>query len=138
MAVLISRRETFSAGHTLYNPAFSDERNRELYGKCSNPSGHGHNYVLEVALRGEVQPDTGFVYDLSELAALMRKLLLADVDHRNLNVDVEWLRGTIPTTENLVCAFWDRLDESLPDGLLYSVRLGETEKNWAERRRGDA
>lgn len=138
MSVHITRREVFSAGHTLYNPAFSDERNREIYGKCSNPSGHGHNYVLEVTLCGDVQPDTGFVFDLGELAALMRKLILADVDHRNLNVDVEWLRGTIPTTENLACVFWDRLDENLPDGLLYSIRLGETEKNWVERRRGDA
>jgi 6-pyruvoyltetrahydropterin/6-carboxytetrahydropterin synthase len=138
MSVLISRRETFSAGHTLYNPAFSDERNRELFGKCSNPSGHGHNYVLEVTLRGEVDADTGFVFDLSELAVLVRKLILADVDHRNLNTDVDWLRGVIPTTENLVCAFWDRLDANLPGSLLYSVRLGETEKNWAERRRDDA
>lgn len=135
MPVLITRRETFSAGHTLRNPAFSDERNREVFGKCANPSGHGHNYVLEVTLSGEVDPDTGFVYDLSELAALMRKLVIADVDHRNLNVDVDWLAGVIPTTENLVCAFWDRLDANLPDGVLHSVRLGETEKNWAERRR---
>jgi 6-pyruvoyltetrahydropterin/6-carboxytetrahydropterin synthase len=134
MAVLITRRETFSAGHTLYNPAFSDERNRELYGKCSNPSGHGHNYVLEVSLCGDVDPDTGFVYDLSELGSLMRKLILSDVDHRNLNVDVDWLRDVIPTTENLACAFWERLDANLPNDLLYSVRLGETEKNWAERR----
>jgi 6-pyruvoyltetrahydropterin/6-carboxytetrahydropterin synthase len=135
MAVLISRRETFSAGHTLFNPDFSEERNRELYGKCSNPSGHGHNYVLEVSLRGEVDPKTGFLFDLGELAALMHKVVLSDVDHRNLNVDVDWLRGVIPTTENLASAFWDRLDQDLPDGLLYSVRLGETEKNWAERRR---
>lgn len=134
MAVIISRRERFSAGHTLYNPAFSAERNREIFGKCSNPSGHGHNYVLEVSLRGEVDPETGFVYDLSELAALMRKLVIDDVDHKNLNVDVDWLSGTIPTTENLACAFWDRLEANLPSGVLYSVRVGETEKNWAERR----
>jgi 6-pyruvoyltetrahydropterin/6-carboxytetrahydropterin synthase len=135
MAVEITRRETFSAGHTLYNPAWDTERNRAVFGKCSNPSGHGHNYVLEVTLRGEIDPETGFVFDLSELASLMRKLIIADVDHRNLNVDVDWLRGVIPSTENLVCAFWDRLDANIPDGRLYSVRLGETEKNWAERRR---
>lgn len=136
MPVLITRRETFSAGHTLYNPAWDDERNRAVFGKCSNPSGHGHNYVLEVSLSGDVDPDTGFVYDLSELSSLVRKLIITDVDHRNLNVDVEWLRGVIPTTENLACAFWERLDANLPGGRLYSVRLGETEKNWAERRRG--
>jgi 6-pyruvoyltetrahydropterin/6-carboxytetrahydropterin synthase len=135
MPVVITRRETFSAGHRLFNPAWSEERNREVFGKCSNPSGHGHNYVLEVSLAGPVDPQTGFVYDLSELAALMRKLIIADVDHRNLNSDVDWLRGVIPTTENLVDAFWERLDSSLPDGLLFSVRIGETEKNWAERQR---
>jgi 6-pyruvoyltetrahydropterin/6-carboxytetrahydropterin synthase len=133
--VVITRRETFSAGHTLFNPAFSAERNRELFGKCSNPSGHGHNYVLEVSLAGEVDPDTGFVFDLSELAAIVRKLILDEVDHRNLNTDVDWLRGVIPTTENLVCSFWDRLYANIPGSLLSSVRLGETEKNWAERRR---
>ena len=135
MSVYVVRRETFAAGHTLFNPEFSEERNREIFGKCSNPSGHGHNFVIEVTLRGEPSPETGFVFDLSELATVMRKQIIDDVDHRNLNVDVDWLRGVIPTTENLACAFWDRLDANLPDGLLYSVRIGETEKNWAERRR---
>jgi 6-pyruvoyltetrahydropterin/6-carboxytetrahydropterin synthase len=135
MAIHITRRERFSAGHTLFNPSFSDQRNRELFGKCSNPSGHGHNYVLEVTLRGEPDPDTGFVYDLAELSALLHKVIIDDVDHRNLNVDVDWLRGVIPTTENLASAFWERLSPNLPEGVLYSVRLRETEKNWAERRR---
>ncbi len=135
MSVVITRRETFSAGHTLSNEAFTDERNREIFGKCANPNGHGHNYVLEVSLRGDVDPETGYLYDLSELAKVVRKQILEDVDHRNLNVDVDWLRGVIPSTENLVCAFWDRLDQNLPSGLLYAVRLSETEKNWAERRR---
>ncbi len=135
MSVYVIRRETFAAGHTLFNPDFSEERNREIFGKCSNPSGHGHNYVIEVTLRGEPNPETGFLFDLSELATVMRKQIVDDVDHRNLNVDVDWLRGVIPTTENLACAFWERLDANLPDGLLYSVRIGETEKNWAERRR---
>lgn len=135
MSIHITRRETFSAGHTLFNPSFSDERNREVFGKCSNPTGHGHNYVLEVTLSGEPDPETGFVHDLAELSALLHKLIIDDVDHSNLNVDVDWLRGVIPTTENLASAFWERLDPNLPEGALYSVRLGETEKNWAERRR---
>jgi 6-pyruvoyltetrahydropterin/6-carboxytetrahydropterin synthase len=135
MIVYVMRRETFSAGHTLFNPEFSAERNREIFGKCSNPSGHGHNYVFEVTLQGEPDPTTGFLFDLSELSAIMRKQIIDDVDHRNLNVDVDWLAGVIPTTENLASAFWERLDTQLPDGLLHSVRLGETEKNWAERRR---
>jgi 6-pyruvoyltetrahydropterin/6-carboxytetrahydropterin synthase len=135
MSVYVVRRERFSAGHTLHNPNFSDERNREVFGKCSNPAGHGHNYVLEVTLRGDVDPQTGYLFDLSELATLMQKLIVDDVDHRNLNVDVDWLRGVIPTTENLASVFWDRLDANLPAGLLQSVRVRETEKNWAERRR---
>jgi 6-pyruvoyltetrahydropterin/6-carboxytetrahydropterin synthase len=135
LSLYVMRREVFSAGHTLFNPDFSDEKNREIFGKCSNPSGHGHNYVLEVTLRGEANPDTGFVFDLSELATVVRKQIIDDVDHRNLNVDVDWLRGVIPTTENLASAFWERLDANLPDELLYSVRIGETEKNWAECRR---
>jgi 6-pyruvoyltetrahydropterin/6-carboxytetrahydropterin synthase len=135
MPVYITRRERFSAGHTLFNADFSDEKNREIYGKCSNPSGHGHNYTMEVVLRGEPSPDTGYVFDLSELSSLVHKLVIDDVDHRNLNVDVDWLRGVVPTTENLVCAFWDRLDANLPQGLLHAVRLRETSKNWAERRR---
>lgn len=135
MSVVITRRETFSAGHTLYNPAFTPERNREVFGKCSNPSGHGHNYVLEVSLAGDVDPETGFVFDLSELASIVRKVILDEVDHCNLNTDVEWLRGVIPTTENLVCVFWDRLDANIPGSRLHAVRLRETEKNSAERRR---
>jgi 6-pyruvoyltetrahydropterin/6-carboxytetrahydropterin synthase len=135
VAVLVTRRETFSAGHTLFNPKYSEGRNREIFGKCSNPSGHGHNYVLEVTLRGEPDDETGFVFDLSELSSLLWKLVLDDVDHHNLNTDVDWLRGVIPTTENLANAFWDRLDPNLPAGMLHSVRVRETEKNWVERRR---
>jgi 6-pyruvoyltetrahydropterin/6-carboxytetrahydropterin synthase len=133
--IYVIRRERFSAGHTLYNPAYSDERNREVFGKCSNPNGHGHNYALEVTLRGEVDSETGYLFDLKELSSLVQKLIVDDVDHRNLNVDVDWLRGVIPTTENLASVFWDRLDPNLPGELLYSVRVRETEKNWAERRR---
>jgi len=133
MVMYITRRERFSAGHTLYNPAFSDERNREVFGTCSNPNGHGHNYTLEVTLRGEVDPETGYLFDLKELSTLVHKLVIDDIDHKNLNVDVDWLRGVIPTTENLASTFWDRLNANLPG--LYSVRVRETEKNWAERKR---
>jgi 6-pyruvoyltetrahydropterin/6-carboxytetrahydropterin synthase len=135
MAVLITRRERFSAGHTLRNPDFTDEQNREVFGACANPGGHGHNYVLEITLQGEPDTETGYLFDLKELSTLVRKLIIDDVDHRNLNTDVDWLQGIIPTTENLVTVFWARLDENLPAGLLYSVRLQETENNRAERRR---
>ena len=129
----VTRRERFSAGHRLYNPALSDEQNAEVFGKCSNPSGHGHNYVLEVTLEGEVDPETGYLYDLKELSALIHKRIIDDVDHRNLNEDVEWLRGRNPTTETLVSAFWDRLEGELAPGLLCRVRVVETEKNWVDR-----
>ena len=135
MAVVVTRRETFTAGHRLFNPAYSDERNREVFGKCSNPSGHGHNYVLEVSVRSEIDPETGYVIDLGDLSAIVHEAVLADVDHRNLNTEVEWLRERIPTTEVLADAIWERLDERLPDASLWRVVVRETEKNWAERRR---
>jgi 6-pyruvoyltetrahydropterin/6-carboxytetrahydropterin synthase len=135
MPVEVTRRETFTAGHRLFRPEWSDERNREVFGKCSNPSGHGHNYVLEVGVRGEVDADTGYVIDLGELSRILRDAVLDDVDHRNLNTDVEWLRGRIPTTEVLVDAIWERLDASIPGDRLWRVALRETEKNRAERTR---
>jgi 6-pyruvoyltetrahydropterin/6-carboxytetrahydropterin synthase len=135
MPVIVTRRETFVAGHRLYNPDFSEERNREVFGKCSNPSGHGHNYVLEVSVASDIDPATGYVVDLGRLSAIVRESVVDDVDHRNLNTDVGWLAGRIPTTEVLADAIWDRLDERLPPGCLWSVVVRETEKNWAERRR---
>ena len=136
MPVEVTRRETFTAGHRLFRPEWSDERNREVFGKCSNPSGHGHNYVLEVGVRGEIDPETGYVIDLGELSRIVREEVLDDVDHRNLNADVEWLRGRIPTTEVLVDAIWERLDARIPGGRLWRVAVRETEKNLAERTRG--
>src|SRR5687767_745680 len=97
----VTRRETFNAGHRLFSPNLSDEENYRVFGKCSNPSGHGHNYVIEVTLEGPIDPETGFVFDLKELSAVIAKRILKDVDHRNLNTDVEWLRGEIPTAEVL-------------------------------------
>ena len=135
MPVVVTRRETFTAGHRLFRPEWSDERNREVFGKCSNPSGHGHNYVLEVGVRGEIDAETGYVIDLGELSRILRDAVLDDVDHRNLNTDVEWLRGRIPTTEVLVDAIWERLDASIPGDRLWRVALRETEKNRAERTR---
>jgi 6-pyruvoyltetrahydropterin/6-carboxytetrahydropterin synthase len=135
MSMLVTRRERFSAGHRLYNPAFSEAENARIFGKCSNPTGHGHNYVLEVTVEGSLEPATGYVIDLSKLSELIRERIIDDVDHRNLNEDVDWLQGQNPTTEVLASAFWDRLEAHLPSGRLHSLRLGETDKNWAERRR---
>jgi 6-pyruvoyltetrahydropterin/6-carboxytetrahydropterin synthase len=130
MAVLVGRRETFNAAHQLCDPDLSDEENRRLFGKCANL--HGHNYVLEVVVAGEVDEVSGYVMDLKVLADVISTQVIRDVDHRNLNTDVPWLKGRIPSTENLAQAFWERLRPELPDGLLRSVRLWETDKNWAE------
>ena len=133
MASVVTRRETFTAGHRLFRPEWSDERNREVFGKCSNPSGHGHNYVLEVSVRSEIDPETGYVFDLGELSRILHEAVLHDVDHRNLNTDVDWLAGRVPTTEVLADAIWARLDSLLPGGVLWRVMVRETEKNRAER-----
>ena len=130
MAVLVGRRETFNAAHQLCDPDLSDEENRRLFGKCANL--HGHNYVLEVVVAGEVDEVSGYVMDLKVLADVISTQVIRDVDHRNLNTDVPWLKGRVPSTENLAQAFWERLRPELPDGLLRSVRLWETDKNWAE------
>jgi 6-pyruvoyltetrahydropterin/6-carboxytetrahydropterin synthase len=130
MTVLVGRRETFNAAHQLYDPGLSDEENRRLFGKCANL--HGHNYVLEVVVAGEVDQASGYVLDLKVLSDIMNGQVIRDVDHRNLNTDVPWLAGRIPTTENLAVTFWERLQPELPEGLLRSVRVWETDKNWAE------
>lgn len=130
MTVRIGRRETFNAAHQLCDPALSDDENRKLFGKCANL--HGHNYVLEVVVAGDIDDATGYVLDLKLLSGIMNRQVIQDVDHRNLNTDVPWLKGLIPTTENLAVTFWERLQPELPDGLLRSVRVWETDKNWAE------
>jgi 6-pyruvoyltetrahydropterin/6-carboxytetrahydropterin synthase len=130
MTVLVGRRESFNAAHQLCDPALSEEENRRLFGKCANL--HGHNYVLEVVVAGEIDQASGYVLDLKLLSEVIGRQIIRDVDHRNLNIDVPWLKGLIPTAENLARAFWERLQPELPAGLLRSVRVWETDKNWAE------
>jgi 6-pyruvoyltetrahydropterin/6-carboxytetrahydropterin synthase len=130
MTVLVGRRESFNAAHQLCDPDLSDDENRRLFGKCVNL--HGHNYVLEVAVAGEVDQATGYVLDLKLLSNVIKAHVICDVDHHNLNTDVPWLKGLIPTSENLAQAIWDRLSPELPAGLLRAVRIWETDKNWAE------
>jgi 6-pyruvoyltetrahydropterin/6-carboxytetrahydropterin synthase len=126
--VLVSRRETFNAAHQLRDPGLSDEENERIFGKCANL--HGHNYVLEVVVAGPIDQATGYVFDLKELSDVISRRVIQDVDHRNLNTDVPWLAGQIPTAENLAVAFWERIRPELPEGLLRSLRLWETDKNW--------
>ena len=130
MSVLVGRRESFNAAHQLCDPALSDDDNKRRFGKCANL--HGHNYVLEVVVAGEIDQASGYVLDLKLLSEIMIRQVIRDVDHHNLNTDVPWLKGRIPTAENLAVAFWERLQPELPKGLLRSVRIWETDKNWAE------
>ena len=129
LRVLVSRRESFNAAHQLRDPGLSEEGNRRRFGKCANL--HGHNYVLEVIVAGEIDQATGYVLDLKILSDVINRQVIREVDHRNLNTDVPWLVGHIPTAENLAVAFWERLRPELPTGSL-RVRVWETEKNWAE------
>ena len=132
--VYVTRRATFSASHRLYNPAFSDEKNFEIFDKCANPNGHGHNYVLEVTVGGEPIKDTGYVIDLSKLKQIIKSEILDKVDHKHLNHDVAFMQGIIPTAENIVKAFWNILQPKITEGTLISLRLQETENNSVEYR----
>jgi 6-pyruvoyltetrahydropterin/6-carboxytetrahydropterin synthase len=130
--VYITRRETFAAAHRLFKPELSDEENFKLFGKCSNPNWHGHNYTLEVVVAGEVDKETGFVMDLKELKEIVKKNIIAEVDHKNLNLETKFMKGIIPTSENIVLAVWDELKDKISKGKLFSVKLYETENNYFE------
>lgn len=132
--VYITRRATFSASHRLHNPWLSDAENQRIYDKCNNPRGHGHNYILEVTVTGVPDPITGYVLDLKHLNALIEEHIIAKVDHKHLNEDVEFLRGIIPTAENLAWAFWNILEPHIPAGKLYSIKVYESENNFVEYR----
>ncbi len=130
--VYITRREVFAASHRLFNPVLSDEENFKIYDKCSNPNGHGHNYILEVVVAGEVNLQTGYLLDLKDLKKIIKEHVTDKLDHKNLNLDVDFLIGKITTSENIVMAIWDQLKDNLPAGKLYSVKLYETENNYVE------
>jgi 6-pyruvoyltetrahydropterin/6-carboxytetrahydropterin synthase len=127
--MIITAKLDFSAAHRLHNPERDADWNRLTYDKCDNPSGHGHNYVIQVSVRGRVDPETGMVIDLKKLKDLMRSEVIDLVDHRNLNQDVEFLRGVIPTAENLAIMFWRRLAGAVAPAELYEIVLHETERN---------
>jgi 6-pyruvoyltetrahydropterin/6-carboxytetrahydropterin synthase len=130
VTVLVSRRETFNAAHQLRNPRLSDDENRRLFGRCVNL--HGHNYAIDVVVAGKIDNASGYVLDLKRLSDVICQQIIRYVDHRNLNTDVPWLEGLVPTAENLAVSFWERLQRELPEGALRSVRVSETDKNWAE------
>lgn len=130
--MVVTRTVHFNAAHRLHNPARSAAWNRATFGPCNHPNWHGHNYTLEIAVIGEPDPETGYVIDLGRLNAIAQREIVDACDHRNLNLDVPFLRGILPSTENLVVAFWRQLEPQIPSGRLYRVRLHETERNAAE------
>ena len=132
--VYLTRRVSFSASHRLWSNQLTEAENYAIYEKCANPNGHGHNYVLEVTVQGTPDPRTGMVLNLTDLKHAMNEQVVKWVDHKHLNFDVSWLDGFIPTTEVLVIKFWERLAHSLPAGMLYEMKLHETENNIASYR----
>lgn len=132
MPVTVCRKEHFNAAHRLHNPAWSAEKNQQVFGKCNNPNYHGHNYELIVRLTGDVDPDTGYVYDMKRLSDLIKREILDTFDHRNLNLDTEEFRHLNPTAENIAVVIWNRLRAQVAPQLVLSVTLYETERNFVE------
>ncbi|HEY1113140.1 MAG TPA: 6-carboxytetrahydropterin synthase [Chitinophagaceae bacterium] len=131
--VYLTRVEHFNAAHKLYNPAWSREQNDEVFGKCANDNWHGHNYELLVTVKGDPDPQTGFVMDVKRLSNLVRKRVIDKVDHRNLNMDVDFMAGQFCTTENLAIAIWKELQVHLPAGVrLHCIKLYETPRIFVE------
>jgi 6-pyruvoyltetrahydropterin/6-carboxytetrahydropterin synthase len=130
--VRVTRRLHFSAAHRLHNEQMSPAENARFYGLCNSPNYHGHNYELDITVEGEVDPANGYVIDLGQLRDLAEEVVLRDLDHRNLNTDVAWLQGVIPSTENLVVSIWERLVDHIPRGRLARLVLWETPRNYVE------
>jgi 6-pyruvoyltetrahydropterin/6-carboxytetrahydropterin synthase len=131
--VTVTRRAHFSSAHRLHRDDWSEEKNLAVFGDCANPNWHGHNYELVISVRGPVDPETGFVMDLKVLKDVIQKRVVADVDHKNLNLEVPWMSGVNPSTENLAVAVWDRIAPELPPHVaLVSVLIQETRHNSVE------
>jgi 6-pyruvoyltetrahydropterin/6-carboxytetrahydropterin synthase len=125
--IYLTRHEHFNAAHKLYNPNWSEEKNTEVFGKCANANWHGHNYDLIVTVKGEVDQETGFLMDAKKLSALLNEHVCEKLDHRNLNMDVDFMKGKLTSTENLVIAIWDQIIPHLPINVkLHCVKLYET------------
>jgi 6-pyruvoyltetrahydropterin/6-carboxytetrahydropterin synthase len=130
--VTVTRRLRFNAAHRVHNPELSDSENSRLFGKCNNPNWHGHNYTLDVSVEGDIDPKTGYVCDLSQLKKIVEREVIDHVDHKNFNLDVAFMKGVIPTSENIVVAFWKILAPRVEPGRLTRLVLWETENNYVE------
>jgi 6-pyruvoyltetrahydropterin/6-carboxytetrahydropterin synthase len=134
--VYVSRQEHFNAAHKLYNPLWTKEKNAEVFGPCANENWHGHNFDLIITVKGKPDPETGFVVDLKKLSTLIRKEITDKLDHKNLNVDVDFMQGKLASTENLAMEIWRIMETHLPSitqyGKLHRVKLYETPRNYVE------
>jgi 6-pyruvoyltetrahydropterin/6-carboxytetrahydropterin synthase len=132
--IYITRKEHFNAAHRLFRSDYSDEKNLEIFGKCSNPNWHGHNYELFVTVKGEVDPETGFLINLKELSRIINEFVLVKLDHRNVNLEVDFMSGKLASSENLAIGIWEELEipVSAAGAQLHSVKLFETERNFVE------
>jgi len=130
--VHLTRRYGFSASHRLHSRHLTDEENKLIYDKCNNPRGHGHNYYLEVTVKGEVNSKTGMVMDLGELDSVVETHVIDNLDHKHLNYDVEEFKDKVPTAENICLVIWDILSRNIPSGKLHKIRLEETRDNYCE------
>ena len=128
----ITRKEHFNAAHRLYVDKWSEEKNFEVFGKCANKNWHGHNFTLFVTVKGTPDPDTGFIVDLKDLSTLIQEKVIDKMDHNNLNMDVDFLKGIMPSIENIVMAIWQQLDPYIQGGKLHRIKLIETENNYVE------
>ena len=131
--VYLTRSEHFNAAHKLYNPAWTYDKNEEIFGKCANENWHGHNYELLVTIKGQPSPDTGFVFDVKQLSNIIRDHIIEKVDHRNLNVDVPFMKDKMCSTENLAIAIWKELVPYLPYGVqMHCIKIYETPRIYVE------
>ena len=132
--VYITRKERFNAAHRLFRPEFNDAENLRVFGKCSNPNWHGHNYTLWVTVKGEVSKETGFVANLKELSRIINEQVIIKIDHRNINLEVDFMHGKLASTENLAVEIWNELDEHIKvlGASLHCVKIEETDNNMAE------
>ena len=131
--VYLTRIEHFNAAHRLYNPNWTPEKNDEVFGKCANKNWHGHNFELHVTIKGVADPDTGFIFDAKKLALVIQERVVEKLDHRNLNVDVDFMRGQLCSIENLIVGIWKELEPGLPSHVkLHNLKLVETAKIYVE------
>lgn len=132
--IFITRKEHFNAAHRLFKEEYSDEKNLEVFGKCSNPNWHGHNYELFVTVKGPVDPETGFLINLKDLSKIINQFVVDKLDHKNVNLEVDFMAGKLASTENLAIAIWEQLENPISEtgARLHCVKLFETERNFVE------